>query len=185
VPVATASGNLPPAATPVPAFSDIAALVQTLPDEAAPVAAANAPASLSAAAARPAARPPAQQRAQAASPSAAQPTRPSTRPAATARTPRAEPAAPAHPARIWVQIANGARSAFAFQLGRIRREVPELLNGRSVWTAANGASARLLVGPFATQGAALAFVRQLAAEDVEAFTWSSAAGQEVERLPAR
>ncbi|HZF95976.1 MAG TPA: SPOR domain-containing protein, partial [Allosphingosinicella sp.] len=107
------------------------------------------------------------------------------RPAAAAPTRTVTPAPPAHPARHWVQIANGAPGALSFELNRIRRAAPALMRDRTAWSAANGASGRLLVGPFATPAEARAFLNRLAAEDIAAFTWSSRAGEEVARLPAR
>ncbi|HEX8366831.1 MAG TPA: hypothetical protein VF603_16245 [Allosphingosinicella sp.] len=148
----------------VPAFSDVAALVQSLPVEEEPRPAASAPPRV--ATPRPAAATPAR----------------TTRTAS--RTP-ARPAPPPHPSRHWVQLANGDRSAFSFQLGRLRQSAPELLRARNAYWARNGGSARLLVGPFATAAAARAFVNQLAREDVSAFPWTSEAGEEVARLPAR
>jgi hypothetical protein len=79
----------------------------------------------------------------------------------------------------------GARSAFGYELGRVRRAAPELMQGRTAWVAPIGSSSRLLVGPFSTSAEARAFASQLAREDVEALAWTSAAGEEVARLPAR
>jgi hypothetical protein len=84
-----------------------------------------------------------------------------------------------------VQIANGAPGALSFELNRIRRAAPALMQGRTAWSAANGASGRLLVGPFATAAEARTFINQLAREEISAFPWSSRAGEEVARLPAR
>jgi tetratricopeptide (TPR) repeat protein len=153
----------------VPAFSDVAALVQSLPTEEEPRPAAPAPARTTPT--RPAAAPV----------RTATPTR-TTRTAA--RTP-ARPTPPPHPSRHWVQVANGDRSAFAFQFGRLRQSAPALLRTRPAYWARNGGSARLLVGPFATATEARAFVNQLSRQDVSAFPWTSEAGEEVARLPAR
>lgn len=169
-----------PAPAPAPAsFSDVAALIESLPVEAPEVIAARpAPAP-----ARPAPAP--------ASRNAASPARTPTpgTPSTAARTPAAvrarTPAPPAHPARHWVQIANGAPGALAFELGRIRRAAPELMQGRTAWSAANGASGRLLIGPFASSAEARDFVNQLARKQVSSFAWQSDAGEEVARLPAR
>ena len=173
----------PPAIAPTnverttPAFADVAALIESLPTETAaatpspprpsPATGTNRP---QARAATPAARP---TRTAAATP----------RPAATRA--RTQPAAPAHPSRHWVQIAGGNRGAFAYELGRIRRAAPELLRNRSAYWAVNGNSNRLLVGPFASPAEARAFVTSLSREDVPAFAWTSQAGEEVARLPAR
>jgi tetratricopeptide (TPR) repeat protein len=176
-PPATRSG---PAAAPpaqgrtAPAFDEVAALVRSLPverDDDRPAAAPAvvrtprpAPATSAAATGRP----------------AATRTAAATAPARTTR-----PAAPAHPSRHWVQVAGGSRAAFNFQIGRIRQAASALLQGRQAYYAANGNSSRLLVGPFPTSRAAQDFVNQLARQDVPAFAWTSRAGEEVARLPAR
>lgn len=156
-------------APPAPAagdLSDIAALVQSLPAEEESRRAA----------------PPAAQR----SATTAQPRPQAVRTTTPTRTAARTPAAPPHPSRHWVQIANGERSAFSFQLGRLRQAAPELLRTRTAYWARNGAtSERLLVGPFATSAEAQAFVTQLSRKNVAAFPWTSDAGEEVERLPAR
>lgn len=157
----------------VPAFEDIAALVRSLPVERDEDRPAAAPAVV---------RP--------------QPTRPvstaatgrpaATRTAAATTPPRTtRPAVPAHPSRHWVQVAGGSRAAFNFQIGRIRQSASALMQGRQAYFAANGNSSRLLVGPFPTSRAAQDFVNQLARQDVPAFAWTSRAGEEVARLPAR
>jgi hypothetical protein len=156
----------------VPAFSDVAALVQSLPTEEEP-----RPAPARATPTRPAAAP------ARTAPTRTAPAR--TAPARTvARTP-ARPAPPPHPSRHWVQVANGDRSAFAFQLGRLRQTAPDLLRTRTAYWARNGGSARLLVGPFDTAAEARAFVNQLSRQHISAFPWTSDAGEEVARLPAR
>jgi Flp pilus assembly protein TadD len=165
-PAAAAAAEAPAA----PAFSDVAALVQSLPAEEEPRPAAPAPT-----------RGPTSRPAAAPARTAATPTR-ATRTAA--RTP-ARPAPPPHPSRHWVQVANGDRSAFAFQLGRLRQTAPDLLRTRTAYWARNGGSARLLVGPFATAAEARAFVNQLSRQHISAFPWTSEAGEEVARLPAR
>jgi tetratricopeptide (TPR) repeat protein len=170
----------PPATSPAVAdFSDVAALVQSLPTEEDPPARRAPPTSRPATA--PARSTPAQ-----ATPSQSRTATPAAgRSAAASRTTARTPAPPPHPSRHWVQIANGERSAFAFQLGRLRQSAPELLRNRQAWWAKNGNSERLLVGPFATEAEARAFVTQLSRKDVASFPWTSDAGEEVERLPAR
>lgn len=183
-PVPIPAPRAAPAPAPAPAsFSDVAALIESLPVEAPEVIAARAapaPArSVPAPAPAPASRNPATSTR---TPSAGTRTAGAGSPAAVrART----PAPPAHPARHWVQIANGAPGALAFELGRIRRAAPELMQGRTAWSAANGASGRLLVGPFGSSAEARDFVNQLARKQVSSFAWHSDAGEEVARLPAR
>jgi hypothetical protein len=185
-----------------PAFSDIAELVQSLPTEE-PVAALRRAAP---AATRPAAIAPARTTIRTPAPASARATTPATgrttaaaagrtgTPASgragasgtrTAATTRAAPRPPAHPARHWVQLGTGQRAALGFTFNRIRTSAPELLRNRTAHWASMGASNRLLIGPFATSAEARAFVNQLARQRVNAFAWSSAAGEEVERLPAR
>jgi tetratricopeptide (TPR) repeat protein len=144
-------------------FGAVAELVQSLPAEPAPQ--------------RPAARP--------AQPSAA-PAR-ETR-AAEAQAPRERArrsAAPANPARHWVQIAGGAnRSSMPREFARLRDQAPALLRGRTPYVTPANATNRLLVGPFASEREAQSFVNRLGQNEVRAFAWTSAAGQEIERLPA-
>lgn len=167
--VPAASGTIAPAQLPPsapasqaePGFEEIAALVQSLPAETPP------------APRQPTQRPPAQ----ADQPQRAQATQP--RPAA--RTQR--PARPAHPSRHWVQIAGGAdRGALPREFARLRDAAPDLLRGRTPYVAAARATNRLLVGPFDSVDEAQRFVNRLAGKDIAAFTWTSVAGQEVERL---
>jgi Flp pilus assembly protein TadD len=94
--------------------------------------------------------------------------------------------APADPSRVWVQIAGGAaRNALPGEFARLKAKAPKLLGGRGAWTAPLNATNRLLVGPFASGKEAQAFVNALKAEDLSGFAWTSAAGQKVEKLPAK
>jgi Flp pilus assembly protein TadD len=149
----------PPAAAPSNALADIAALVNALPQEAA--------------------------RAEASPPSAAHTARIRTAEARTPRT-RTTPPPPANPARHWVQIATGPdRSLLPREFARLRGLAPEQLSRRTAYTAPLRATNRLLVGPFATAREAQDFVNQLARHDVPAFAWTSAAGQEIDRIQTR
>ena len=147
---------------PVEDFSSVTAFVNSLPPEeevAPPVQVAppvrTAPARTRTAAARPAPAP--------------------------ARASRAR--APANPSRVWVQLAIGNnKAALVYQYGAFRRRAPALLGGRAAFTAQLNATNRLLVGPFASDSAARAFVSQLARSNVQAYTWTSDAGQEIDAL---
>jgi TonB family protein len=109
-------------------------------------------------------------------PALLQPALASARPAGTA-------ALPASPSRVWVQIATGpTRPGLVYQYGAFRRQAPALLGGRAAYTAQLNATNRLLVGPFASESAARAFVVQLSQSGVQAYTWTSEAGQEIEPL---
>jgi tetratricopeptide (TPR) repeat protein len=91
--------------------------------------------------------------------------------------------APANPSRVWVQLAIGNnRAALIYQYGAFRRQAPALLGSRAAFTSQLNATNRLLVGPFASESAASAFVGQLARSNVQAYTWTSEAGQEIDAL---
>jgi Flp pilus assembly protein TadD len=108
------------------------------------------------------------------------------KPAAAAPAKKPKPAAPAEPSRVWVQVAGGAvRAALPREFARLKAKAPKLLGTRSAWTAPLNATNRLLVGPFASSKEAQTFVNQLKAEDLSGFAWTSAAGQKVEKLPAK
>ncbi|HEV2078836.1 MAG TPA: SPOR domain-containing protein [Allosphingosinicella sp.] len=163
----------PPAAAPAPAapsaadnsdFRDVVATVQSLPSAPAPA---------------PAARPVRTAEAKPAAP----------KPAAKTPQPKAEtakPAAPREPSRIWVQLAVAQdKSAFPGEFKRLKGKAPELLSGKSAWTAPMGRTNRLLVGPFKTEKEAGDFVNQLSKEQISSFRWESDEGQKVEKLPAK
>ena len=97
-----------------------------------------------------------------------------------------KPAAPAEASRAWVQIAVGAaKTALPGEYARLKAKAPKLLGARAAWTAPLNSTNRLLVGPFDSAREAQAFVNQLKAEDLSGFAWTSAAGQKVEKLPAK
>ena len=85
-----------------------------------------------------------------------------------------------------MQIAGGAnRAALPREFARLRALAPQQLGRRDPYTTTARATNRLLVGPFASNRAAQEFVNQLAGRNVTAFAWTSAAGQEIERLQGR
>jgi sporulation related protein len=118
------------------------------------------------------------QRATASSPSRA------TRPTEQAgRGRNARNAAPPNPARRWVQVATGAnRTALPRTYADLREQAGALLNNRGAYTARASTTNRLLVGPFDSDRAAQAFVNQLRQRRISAVTWTSEAGQEIDRL---
>ncbi len=149
----------PPQAEAVPTGSRLADLSATIADIAEPE---PAPARTSAPKPKPAAKPPA---------------------LASAKKPKA---APVEASRVWVQIAGGAaKVALPREFARLRAKAPKVFGARGAWTAPLNATNRLLVGPFASSREAQAFVNQLKAEDLSGFAWTSAAGQKVEKLPAK
>ena len=108
--------------------------------------------------------------------------------AAAAKPPpkKAKPAPPPEPSRIWVQVAGGAqKAALPREFARLKAKAPKLLGSRTAWTAPLNATNRLLVGPFPGSKEAQAFINQLKAADMSAFAWTSAAGQKIEKLPAK
>ncbi|WP_145960885.1 tetratricopeptide repeat protein [Sphingosinithalassobacter portus] len=107
-------------------------------------------------------------------------------PAATNRTtPRSDPAA-AEPARHWVQVAGGSdASALPFTWRRLAEQAPDLFKGKQAWTTPLRFTNRLLTGPFDSSSAAQEFVNALAAEGIDAFAWTSEAGQQIRRLEVR
>jgi Flp pilus assembly protein TadD len=97
------------------------------------------------------------------------------------------PAKPAHPSRIWVQLATGRdKTALGFDWRRIAREAEAAMRGKTAHVSAWGQSSRLLAGPFETEAAANAFIAQLRRAGTKgAFLWTSPAGQVVDRLAIR
>jgi hypothetical protein len=82
-----------------------------------------------------------------------------------------------------VQIATGAdRAGLPREFTRLRGLAPDQLRGKQAWTAPLRATNRLLVGPFASTREAQALVNALGTHDIQAFAWTSDAGQEIERL---
>ena len=87
---------------------------------------------------------------------------------------------------------SGCRSPAARRRRRCRANLPGSRRRRRSCSAAGrpgrrrlNATNRLLVGPFAGAKEAQAFVNQLKAGDLSAFAWTSAAGQKIEKLPAK
>jgi sporulation related protein len=154
----------PPEPEPVPTASrlaDLSAAIDSIPEaDTAPPPTAAKP--------KPAAKPPAARRA------ASPPPR------------KAKPAPPAEPSRVWVQVAGGAdKRALPREFARLKAKAPKLLAARGAWTTSVNATNRLLVGPFAGAKEAQAFVNQLKAQQLSGFAWTSAAGQKIEKLPAK
>ncbi|WP_374409203.1 SPOR domain-containing protein [Pelagerythrobacter sp.] len=96
------------------------------------------------------------------------------------RKPPPEPAPPAHPSRIWVQVATGKDlEAFKWDWRRISRKAPEILGDfkpmTTPWVEAN----RLLAGPFKSRKDAADAVAALREAEVDSFVFTSDAGQEI------
>ncbi|MEE4453871.1 SPOR domain-containing protein [Novosphingobium resinovorum] len=94
---------------------------------------------------------------------------------------------PSHPSRIWVQIGVGrSKDAIAFDWRRYTRENAALLKARTPYVSEMGRTNRILVGPFATQKAASAFLADAKKQGfADALPWTSPAGQVVDPLSAK
>jgi Flp pilus assembly protein TadD len=168
----TSGGTSAPAAAD---FSSIAALIQSLPEQAEP---APAPVQIAQAEVKPPAPKPAAKKPE---PKKAEAKKPEPK---KAEVKKAEPVKAA-PSRVWVQIAGGAdKKALPREYARLKAKAPKLLGARGAWTTPLRATNRLLVGPFKTDQEAQAFVNELNKLDFEAFSWTSPAGQEIEKLAA-
>ncbi len=106
----------------------------------------------------------------------------------TEKREKAEKAAAAkrNPARVWVQVATGRNdSGLGITLRRIRSDNEAALKGLSGWSAPFKATNRILVGPMKSAAAAREVVAKLAKNGVGAMTWSSDAGEEVDKIGAK
>ena len=98
----------------------------------------------------------------------------------------AKPIVPSHPSRIWVQLGVGRdKGALGFDWRKLGKAQADLFKGRKPWTTPWGQTNRLLVGPFETQAAASAFLKEARKKDGDAFVWTSPAGQAVDALAAK
>ena len=102
--------------------------------------------------------------------------------------PGANAAAPATGAarqRVWLQLASAASAtALADQFRRIKSRHNDILEGIGGYVAEEPGKARLLIGPFKSASDANIFAEDLESVRVDAFSWTSAAGQSVRKLPA-
>lgn len=97
--------------------------------------------------------------------------------------PEPEPAPPAHPRRIWVQLATGRDTdALRFDWRRIQRSAPDLLGRFKPHVTPWGQANRLLAGPIASREAARELINALAEKGVETFSYTSPEGTEIQEL---
>ena len=97
--------------------------------------------------------------------------------------PPAPPPPPPHPSRHWVQVATGQDiAAFRFDWRRLVRQADGALANREAYRARWGQTNRLVTGPFASTREAQAFVAQLGEKGIDAFRFTSSAGEEVVAL---
>ena len=86
--------------------------------------------------------------------------------------------------KLWLQLASGSNSStLPAEFEKIRRKNSELFDGISGYVFDDGTRARLLIGPFRDSEDASIFADDLASLHVDAFTWTSQAGQAIRKLP--
>ncbi|MHA0329464.1 tetratricopeptide repeat protein [Sphingomonas aquatilis] len=90
-----------------------------------------------------------------------------------------------NPSRIWVQVAGGANEDDLPKAWAAAKAKAPALAGKSGWKTPLRATNRVLTGPFKTDAEARSFVNQLTKQGIGAFTFTSDAGQVVERLSAK
>ncbi|MBN8849185.1 MULTISPECIES: SPOR domain-containing protein [unclassified Sphingomonas] len=94
-------------------------------------------------------------------------------------------AAKAEPARIWVQVAGGANeSDLPKAWAAVKGKTPTLA-GKHAYTTKLRATNRVVTGPFKTEAEARAMVNKLAKEGVSAFTFTSNAGQKMNKIEGK
>lgn len=109
--------------------------------------------------------------------------KPEAKPAEKPKPKPKEPAKPAHPSRVWVQVATGKKiDALAFDWKRISREGGKLMAPYKPHTARWGATNRLVIGPVASRDKAEALVRDLKKQGADVFLWLSEEGEAVQPL---
>jgi len=90
----------------------------------------------------------------------------------------------ANPARNWVQIGTGQKSALAFTFKRLQGKY-DAVAPQDGWSASWGQTSRLLIGPFASFTRAKAVEADLKKAGADAFAWQSDAGEVVEKLGSK
>ena len=90
---------------------------------------------------------------------------------------------PAHPRRIWVQLATGRDvSALGFDWRRLSRRAPDLLGKFDPHVTPWGRVNRLLAGPIANSREARRLVNALSDKGIDTFTYTSPEGTEIKEL---
>jgi len=85
-----------------------------------------------------------------------------------------------------VQVAGGANeAALVMAWNTMKSRAPAAFKGRQGWTTPLRATHRVLAGPFKTDDEARAFVNLLAKSGVQAFAFTSEAGQKITKLPTK
>jgi len=93
-------------------------------------------------------------------------------------------ATPAVKSRIWLQLASGSdAAALPAQFRRLANRSPDLFEKLSPYVAQDGGRTRLLIGPFKSTDDAETFAEDLKSVQIDSFSWTSAPGQVVTKLP--
>jgi hypothetical protein len=94
-------------------------------------------------------------------------------------------AARAEPARIWVQVAGGPNEGDLDRAWKAAQGKAAALAGRRAYWTPLRATNRVVTGPFKTEAEARAMVNTLAKQGLSAFTFTSTAGQKMNRVGAQ
>lgn len=94
----------------------------------------------------------------------------------------AEPEPPPAPRRIWLQLGIGQDRSLLRGDWRLKYRKFDAIKDKGPFVTSWGQTNRLLAGPFDSQSDAREALNALAAEDVDAFVWTSAEGQEIDEL---
>ena len=85
-----------------------------------------------------------------------------------------------------MQIGVGRdKAALGFDWRKHGKAQADLFKSRKPWTTPWGQTNRLLAGPFETQAAAQAFLKEVRKKAADAFIWTSPAGQAVDALAGK
>ena len=85
--------------------------------------------------------------------------------------------------RVWVQLASGTNSdSLPGQFQRIKKRNMDLFEGLSGYVAEAPDRSRLLIGPFKSMSDAKIVIDDLESVRVDAFSWTSPAGQTIRKL---
>lgn len=86
--------------------------------------------------------------------------------------------------KLWIQLASGPNAAaLPEQFSRMKQRNNELFEGIGGYVFEEPGRARLLIGPFRSSEEANIFAEDLAQVRIDAFTWTSQAGQTIRKLP--
>ncbi|MBV7264848.1 SPOR domain-containing protein [Erythrobacter ani] len=93
------------------------------------------------------------------------------------------PTKPAHPSRIWVQVATGRDiAALKFDWRRLAGRAPDLLGEFDAHVTPWGQANRLLAGPVADRSEARDLINALKEKGIDAFRFESLEGTEIKEL---